>query len=143
MTPAVDTAKKGIDGGGPVTEAEIGLPTHLHVTNAIGSSLKIDGIVESPEGLSPSGAPRTVHDPLEYPMDEPFEFAARPANDIEIDPFEGWTQLHPVEFAVVADPAADDGVDAAVGGSGSAADDDCEPQRKVDVAVEWAREAIR
>jgi len=25
MTPAVDTAKKGIDGGGPVTEAEIEL----------------------------------------------------------------------------------------------------------------------
>jgi hypothetical protein len=38
-------------------------------------------------------------------MDEPFEFAARPANDIEIDPFEGWTQLRPVEVAVVADPA--------------------------------------
>jgi len=23
------------------------------------------GVVESPEGLSPSGAPKTVHDPLE------------------------------------------------------------------------------
>jgi hypothetical protein len=44
MTPAVDTAKKGIDGGGPVTEAEIGLPIYRHVTNAIGSFLKIDGI---------------------------------------------------------------------------------------------------
>ena len=44
------------------------------------------------------------------PMDEPFEFAARPANDIEIDPFEGWTQLRPVEVAVVADPAANDGI---------------------------------
>src|SRR5271166_3467027 len=44
------------------------------------------------------------------PMDEPLEFAARPANDIEIDPFQSWTQLRPVEVAVVADPAADDGI---------------------------------
>ena len=43
-------------------------------------------------------------------MDEPLEFAARPANDIEIDPFQGWTQLRPVEVAVVADPAANDGI---------------------------------
>ena len=43
-------------------------------------------------------------------MDEPFEFAARPANDIEIDPFESGTQLRPVEVAVVADPASNDGI---------------------------------
>jgi hypothetical protein len=43
-------------------------------------------------------------------MDEPLEFAAHPANDIEIDPFESGTQLRPVEVAVVADPAADDGI---------------------------------
>ena len=41
---------------------------------------------------------------------QPLEFAARPANDIEIDPFQSWTQLRPVEVAVVADPAADDGI---------------------------------
>ena len=41
-------------------------------------------------------------------MDEPFEFAARPANDIEVDPFESGTQLRPVEVAVVADPASND-----------------------------------
>ena len=34
------------------------------------------------------------------PMDEPLEFAARPANDIEIDPFESGTQLRPVKRAV-------------------------------------------
>src|SRR5271167_2318839 len=43
-------------------------------------------------------------------MDKPLEFAARPANDIEVDPFEGGTQLRPVEVTVVADPAADDGI---------------------------------
>src|SRR5258706_3957523 len=42
-------------------------------------------------------------------MDHPLELAACPANDIEIDPFQGWTQLRPVEVAVVADPAANDG----------------------------------
>ena len=41
------------------------------------------------------------------PMDEPLEFAAHLANDIEVEPFESWTQLRPVEVAVVADPAAD------------------------------------
>src|SRR6516165_4871659 len=44
------------------------------------------------------------------PMDEPLEFAARPANDIEIDPLESGTQLCPVEGAVVADPASNDGI---------------------------------
>ena len=43
-------------------------------------------------------------------MDEPLEFAARPANDIEIDPFERWTQLRPVEVAVIDDPASNDGI---------------------------------
>ena len=96
--------------------------------------------VESPEGLSPSGAPRTVREPLDshgsrcsavsmaqLPMSEerricaakpikpvacsfgfetqPFEFAARPADDIEIDPLQGRTQLCPIEVAVVVDPA--------------------------------------
>jgi hypothetical protein len=43
-------------------------------------------------------------------MNEPLEFAARPANDIEIDPFERWTQLRPVEVAVIDDPASNDGI---------------------------------
>ena len=43
-------------------------------------------------------------------MDEPLEFAACPANDIEIDPFERWTQLRPVEVAVIDDPASNDGI---------------------------------
>src|SRR5258706_3764157 len=43
-------------------------------------------------------------------MDHPLELAACPANDIEIDPFQGLTQLRPVEVAVAADPAANDGI---------------------------------
>ena len=43
-------------------------------------------------------------------MDEPLEFTACPANDIEIDPLESGTQLRPVEVAVVADPASNDRV---------------------------------
>src|SRR6201984_2039744 len=97
--------------------------------------------VESPGGLSPPGAPRSVREPLDsygsrcsavsmtelpvgeecwiYPAEpvkpvscplglptQPLELAARPADDIEIDPFQGWTQLRLVEVAVVVDPAA-------------------------------------
>src|SRR3984957_267597 len=36
---------------------------------------------------------------------EPFELTARPADDIEIDPLQGRTQLRPIEVAVVVDPA--------------------------------------
>ena len=36
---------------------------------------------------------------------EPLELATRPADDIEIDPLQGWTQLRPIEAAVVVDPA--------------------------------------
>src|SRR6266566_8483992 len=36
----------------------------------------------------------------------PLELAARPADDIEIDPLQGRTQLRLVEVAVVVDPAA-------------------------------------
>jgi hypothetical protein len=36
---------------------------------------------------------------------QPFEFPARPADDIDIDPLEGWTQVRPVELTVVVDPA--------------------------------------
>src|SRR5215211_8957819 len=95
---------------------------------------------ESPGGLSPPGAPRTVREPLDSygsrcsaiamtllpvseegrlcsakplkPVSRPFglptqplEFAARPADDIDIDPFKGRTQLRPVEVTVVVDPA--------------------------------------
>src|SRR5215469_12573601 len=98
-------------------------------------------VVESPGGLSPPGAPRSVREPLDsygsrcsavsmtelpvgeecwiYPAEpvkpvscplglptQPLELAARPADDIEIDPFQGWTQLRLVEVAVVVDPAA-------------------------------------
>src|SRR5215469_11230564 len=37
---------------------------------------------------------------------QPLELAARPADDIEIDPLQGGTQLRLVEVAVVVDPAA-------------------------------------
>ena len=37
---------------------------------------------------------------------QPLEFAARPADDIEIDPLQGRTQLRPIEVAVVVDPAS-------------------------------------
>src|SRR6516225_485170 len=37
---------------------------------------------------------------------QPLELAARPADDIEIDPLQGRTQLRLVEVAVVVDPAA-------------------------------------
>ena len=36
---------------------------------------------------------------------QPLEFAARPADDIEIDPLQGRTQLRLAEVAVVVDPA--------------------------------------
>ena len=36
---------------------------------------------------------------------QPFELTARPADDIEIDPLQGRTQLRPIEVAVVVDPA--------------------------------------
>src|SRR5271157_1443799 len=96
--------------------------------------------VESPGGISPPGAPRSMHEPLDshgsrcsaasmaqLPMSEerricaakpikpvacsfglatqPLEFAARPADDIEINPLQGRTQLRSVEVAVVVDPA--------------------------------------
>jgi hypothetical protein len=38
-------------------------------------------------------------------MAQPFELSARPADDIEIDPLQGRTQLGPKEVAVVVDPA--------------------------------------
>src|SRR5213079_826174 len=98
------------------------------------------GHVESPGGISPPGAPRSVREPLDshgsrcsavsmtqLPVSEehwicaakpikpnsralglatqPLELAARPADDIEIDPLQGLTQLRPVEVAVVVDPA--------------------------------------
>jgi hypothetical protein len=37
---------------------------------------------------------------------QPFEFAARPADDIEVNPLKGRTQLRSVEVAVVVDPAS-------------------------------------
>jgi len=42
MTPAVDTAKKGIDGGRPVTEAEIELSLHSRALMARNLQHKID-----------------------------------------------------------------------------------------------------
>src|SRR5437588_12769785 len=37
---------------------------------------------------------------------QPLELAARPADDIEIDPLQGRTQPRPIEVAVVVDPAS-------------------------------------
>jgi hypothetical protein len=36
---------------------------------------------------------------------QPLELTARPADDIDIDPLEGGTQMRPVELAEVVDPA--------------------------------------
>ena len=36
---------------------------------------------------------------------QPFVLTARPADDIEVDPLQGRTQLRPIEVAVVVDPA--------------------------------------
>ncbi len=36
---------------------------------------------------------------------QPFELPTRPANDIEIDPFESRTQCCPIEVAEIVDPA--------------------------------------
>src|SRR6202047_550906 len=98
-------------------------------------------MVESLGGVSPPGAPRTVHEPLDshgsrcsavamtwWPVGEelgvrpmepvepvscplglmahPLELAARPPNDIGIDPLQGRTQPRLVEVAVIGDPAA-------------------------------------
>ena len=38
---------------------------------------------------------------------QPLELAARPADDIGINPLEGRAQLRPIELAVVVDPAFD------------------------------------
>ena len=38
---------------------------------------------------------------------QPLQLPARPADDIDIDPLEGRTQVRPVELAVVVDPAFD------------------------------------
>ena len=43
-------------------------------------------------------------------MGKSLKFTARPANDIEIDPLQGRTQLRPVEAAVIDDPASNDGI---------------------------------
>ena len=40
-------------------------------------------------------------------MTQPLELPARPADDIDIDPLEGRTQVRPVELTVVVDPAFD------------------------------------
>src|SRR5882762_8652978 len=48
---------------------------------------------------------KPVSRPLGLPT-QPLELAARPADDIEIDPLQGRTQLRLVEVAVVVDPAA-------------------------------------
>ena len=99
-----------------------------------GTDLLLDRhLVESPGGLSPPGAPRSVREPLdsygsrcsavsmaEPPVGkerwigsaqpvkpvsrplgfatQPLELAARPADDIEIDPLQGRTQLRLVEW---------------------------------------------
>src|SRR5256885_13776007 len=47
---------------------------------------------------------KPISRPLGLPT-QPLELAARPADDIEIDPLQGRTQLGPVEVAVVVDPA--------------------------------------
>src|SRR5271154_6237131 len=57
--------------------------------------------------MCPLGLP--VSCPLGPPT-QPLELAARPADDIEIDPLQGRTQLRLVEVAVVVDPAANERV---------------------------------
>src|ERR1700741_5481350 len=73
--------------------------------------------VESPGGISPPGAPRSVREPLDshgsrcsavsmaqLPMSEERRIcaakAARPADDIEVNPLQGRTQLRSVEVAL-------------------------------------------
>src|SRR5215211_4656965 len=59
----------------------------------------------SEEGRICSAKPlKPVSRPFGLPT-QPLEFAARPADDIDIDPFKGRTQLRPVEVTVVVDPA--------------------------------------
>src|SRR5260370_41328509 len=79
-----------------------------------------DAFVESPEGLSPSGAPRTVREPLDshgsrcsavamtkWPMGK--ELRCRPAQPVEpVSPTLGLMN-HPLEFA--ACPSIDIGID--------------------------------
>jgi len=48
---------------GPAVTPEKGLLTEAVLKH--GRSSRTDAIVESPGGISPPGAPRTVHDPLE------------------------------------------------------------------------------
>jgi hypothetical protein len=60
-------------------------------------------------GVRPAHAAKPVSGALGL-MDKPVEFAARPANDTEIDAFKSGTQLRLLEVAVVADPASNDGI---------------------------------
>src|ERR1700756_3860677 len=55
--------------------------------------------------ISPAEPVKPISRPLGLPT-QPLELAARPADDIEIDPLQGRTQLRLVEVAVVVDPAA-------------------------------------
>src|SRR5436190_10561211 len=49
---------------------------------------------------------KPISRPLGLPT-QPLELAARPADDIEIDPLQGRTQLRSIGVAIVVDPALD------------------------------------
>src|SRR6201984_3425395 len=77
--------------------------------DSYGSRCSAVSMTELPVGeecwIYPAEPVKPVSCPLGLPT-QPLELAARPADDIEIDPLEGRTQLRLVEAAVVVDPAA-------------------------------------
>src|ERR1700757_467349 len=77
--------------------------------DSYGSRCSAGSMTELPVGeecwIYPAEPVKPVSRPLGLAT-QPLELATRPADDIEIDPLQGRTQLRLVEVAVVVDPAA-------------------------------------
>src|ERR1700757_2685427 len=77
--------------------------------DSYGSRCSAGSMTELPVGeecwIYPAEPVKPVSRPLGL-APQPLELAARPADDIEIDPLQGRTQLRLLEVAVVVDPAA-------------------------------------
>jgi hypothetical protein len=76
--------------------------------DSYGSRCSAVSMTQLPVSEEPRICTTQLSKPISRPfglMAQPFEFTARPADDIEIDPLQGRTQLRPIEVAVVVDPA--------------------------------------
>src|SRR6202040_581419 len=76
--------------------------------DSYGSRCSAVSMTQLPVSEEPRICTTQLSKPISRPfglMAQPFEFTARPADDIEINPLQGRTQLRPIEVAVVVDPA--------------------------------------